>query len=120
MVKVSLLVSLVSVLLLSGCGNNNLYYWGQYENIVRQSYVAPDEVDTATQISELEIDLRKAKDSGKKVAPGFYAHLGMMYAKQGNTAKSEAMLLQEKALFPESSVLIDGMLERAKKNQGIQ
>jgi hypothetical protein len=32
----------------------------------------------------------------------------MMYAKQGNTAKSEAMLLQEKALFPESSVLIDG------------
>ena len=46
MVKVSLLVSLVSVLLLSGCGNNNLYYWGQYENIVRQSYVAPDEVDT--------------------------------------------------------------------------
>jgi hypothetical protein len=47
---------------------------------VRQSYVAPDEVDTATQISELEIDLRKAKDSGKKVAPGFYAHLGMMYA----------------------------------------
>jgi hypothetical protein len=30
------------------------------------------------------------------------------------------MLLQEKALFPESSVLIDGMLERAKKNQGIQ
>jgi hypothetical protein len=38
----------------------------------------------------------QAKDSGKKVVPGFYAHLGMMYAKQGNTAKSEAMLLQEK------------------------
>jgi hypothetical protein len=38
------------------------------ENIVRQSYVAPDEVDTATQISELEIDLRKAKDSGNFLA----------------------------------------------------
>ena len=43
--------------------------------------------------SNWKIDLRKAKDSGKKVAPGFYAHLGMMYAKQGNTVKSEAMLL---------------------------
>ncbi|CAB9543560.1 hypothetical protein BROOK1789C_1031 [Bathymodiolus brooksi thiotrophic gill symbiont] len=117
-VKVFLLISFVGILLLSGCNDKRLYYWGKYENIVRQSYVTPSEVDIDTQISELEIDLRKAKDSGKKVAPGFYAHLGMMYAKQGNIVSSKEMLLQEKALFPESSVLIDGMLERVKKNQG--
>ncbi|AYQ55998.1 DUF4810 domain-containing protein [Bathymodiolus thermophilus thioautotrophic gill symbiont] len=119
-IRTSLFALLVSTLLLSSCGDKRLYYWGKYESIVRQSYTEPDEMDVSTQISELEIDLIDAKDSGKKIAPGFYAHLGMMYAKQGDIVSAEEMFLQEKALFPESSVLIDGMLNRVKKNQGKQ
>ncbi len=105
---------------LSGCGfvNKDIYYWGEYENIVYQSYVAPGEMDVQTQIEQLNTDLQKTEAAGKKIAPGIYAHLGMLYAKQGKHTQSRAALLQEKTLFPEAGVLIDGMLSRAAKNQG--
>ncbi len=108
----------MSVALLGGCTTNkDLYYWGEYENIVRQSYIEPGSVDARTQIEKLNADLQQAEANGKKVAPGIYAHLGMLYAEQGKREQSKEALLQEKVLFPEASVLIDGMLKRANKNQ---
>ncbi|WXU00396.1 MAG: hypothetical protein Ctma_1111 [Catillopecten margaritatus gill symbiont] len=116
----SLFGLLLGALLLSGCvTNKDMYYWGEYETIIRQSYVAPGEMDVQTQIEKLNTDLQKTEAKGKKIAPGIYAHLGMLYAGQGRYTESREALLQEKSLFPESSVLIDGMLNRAMRNQGI-
>jgi hypothetical protein len=101
---------------LGGCvSNQDMYYWGDYENIVRQSYIEPGVMDAQTQIEKLTADLQQAEASGKKIAPGLYAHLGVLYATQGKDGESKAALLQEKTLFPEAGVLIDGMLARADK-----
>ena len=107
----------VSALLLAGCANQEMYYWGEYESIVRQSYVEPGSMDVQTQIEKLSADLQKTEAAGKKIAPGIYAHLGTLYAAQGKYAQSRAALLQEKTLFPEARVLIDGMLGRVDKRQ---
>ncbi|CAB5502013.1 hypothetical protein AZO1586I_1525 [Bathymodiolus thermophilus thioautotrophic gill symbiont] len=114
-----LIVLSINAVLLSGCvSNNSLYYWGEYESVVRQSYVDPGSMDVQTQIEKLNVDLQKTEASGKKIAPGIYAHLGVLYAEQGKREQSRAAFLQEKSLFPESSILIDGMLNRVKENQG--
>ncbi|SMN14362.1 DUF4810 domain-containing protein [Bathymodiolus heckerae thiotrophic gill symbiont] len=103
-------------MLLTSCvTNKNIYYWGEYESIVRQSYVEPGAMDVQTQIEKLNTDLQKTESAGKKVAPGVYAYLGVLYAEQGKYTQSRTALLKEKTLFPEANVLIDGMLNRADK-----
>jgi len=112
-----LIISLASSSLLGGCANKEMYYWGQYESIVRQSYIEPGSMDVQTQVEKLTTDLQEAESSGKKIAPGIYAHLGVLYAEQGKYSQSKEALLQEKILFPESRVLIDGMLNRAENKR---
>ncbi|MDB2705810.1 DUF4810 domain-containing protein, partial [Pseudomonadota bacterium] len=55
----------------------------------------------------------QAESEGKKTPPGIYAHLGFMYAILGNVENSTASFAEEKRHFPESSVLIDKMMNRA-------
>lgn len=47
--------------------------------------------------------------------PGFHAHLGMLYAQQGQDDQALQALLTEKTLFPESTTYIDFLLAKIKK-----
>ncbi|WP_019602501.1 DUF4810 domain-containing protein [Teredinibacter turnerae] len=104
---------------LSACtatrGPGQLYYWGDYEDLIYLSYKKPGNATPAEQIERLSKVIDRAQAEGKAVAPGIYAQLGMMYAMVGNQSAAEQMLMEEKARFPESAVFIDGMLERAKQ-----
>jgi len=94
-----------------------LYYWGDYENLVYEMYNKPGKAPPELQIDKLSQDVEEAESSGKKVAPGIHAHLGMMYAAVGNMAAAEAAFNNEKRLYPESATLLDGMLLRAYENK---
>ncbi len=108
------LIASIAVLVLAGCANNkSMYYWGEYENLIYQSYRTPGEATPDIQVIKLEEDIEKAKAKGKKIPPGIYSHLGMMYAATGNHSLALEALEMEKTLFPESSVLIDGMISRS-------
>lgn len=102
---------------LAGCVTTpkTTYYWGTYEQQLYAMYNKPGEAEPAIQIDKLTADIQAAEDAGKPVPPGVHAHLGMLYAMVGNAPQSEAAFLREKTLFPESTVLIDGMLQRAKE-----
>ncbi len=76
-------------------------------------YKKPGSAPPQQQIVALNETVQRAEDRSLSVGPGIYAHLGYMYALDGQQAKSHAALQQEMALFPESKPLIDGMLERA-------
>lgn len=117
-----ILVPSWGVLLLTGCATNQkeMYYWGEYEQLIRAAYVEPGSADPQTQIEKLSADIQKGESLGKKVAPGIYAHLGFLYAVQGKNSQSKASFLEEKSLYPESAVFIDGMLNRTKKREGNQ
>lgn len=111
--KSLLLVSALSALCLSGCASKSTYYWGEYEQLVHDMYVEPGSADPTTQIEQLTADIQKAQSKGKPTPPGVNAHLGYMYSLQGNTSQAKNAFLQERALYPESAVFIDGMLKRA-------
>ncbi len=113
-----LMVPLMGFFLLAGCATNQeMYYWGEYEQLIHDSYIKPGSADPQTQIEKLNADLQKTENLGKKATPGIYAHLGLLYAIQGKNSQSKAAFMEERSLYPESKVFIDGMLDRAKKNE---
>lgn len=103
----------LALLVLSGCASQkSTFYWGEYEDLLYNMYIEPGSADSTTQISTLIADIEKAEAKNIPVAPGIHAHLGYMYALEGNVAQSKAEFMTEKTLFPESAVLIDGMMNR--------
>lgn len=100
----------------SGCATkSDHYYWGSYESLIYDMYVNPGSADASTQIEKLNTDISKANGLGKPVPPGVYAHLGFMYAIANQPDKAEEAFNMEKANYPESAVLIDGMMSRARE-----
>ena len=116
--KTWVLLALVSMILTAGCAarQQDLYYWGEYEQLIHDAYMKPGAADTTTQIEKLTADIEKASATGKRVPPGIYAHLGFLYAMEGKDSQSKAAFKQEQTLYPESIPLIEGMLKRAGQN----
>ena len=109
---------LLCIFLVAGCATKKeIYYWGEYEQLIHDAYINPGSADPATQIEKLNADIQKSEAKGKRVAPGIYAHLGYLYALEGKDSKSKAAFKQEQTLYPESTVFIEGMLNRAKQNE---
>lgn len=111
--KISFTVIFFLLVITSGCATKkSTFYWGEYENILYGMYIEPGSADSTTQISTLVADIQKAESQNIPVAPGIHAHLGYMYALEGNIDQSKSEFMTEKALFPESAILIDGMMNR--------
>lgn len=113
-----LLITAVTIAVLTGCTMPKPhYYWGEYESLIYKTYHKAGEATPEIQIAKLEEDIQKAKAKGMPVPPGIYAHLGLMYASNGSLSLALEAFETEKVLFPESSVLIDGMIKRVTKNE---
>jgi hypothetical protein len=116
--KNNILTICITVMLFSGCASNDTqYYWGEYENLVYKTHHTPAEVPPSFQIELLQTDIEKAEAAGKPIPPGVYAHLGLMYAANGNKELALVSLTKEKELFPESTRFIDGLIKRSLTNR---
>lgn len=111
----------VVLLFVAGCASTdkNQYHWEEYEPLVYKTHISPDEAPPLLQIEMLEADIAKAYKNKKFVAPGVYAHLGLMYAAAGNKELAVTALNKEKELFPESTKFIDGLIERSFNNKEV-
>src|SRR5574343_1238143 len=101
--SVSLTTAFIAIFL-GGCATNpNLYDWGPYEAQV-YSYFKNESPEV--QIQSLEKHLSTIQAKGTKPPPGFYTHMGWVYAKIGKDTKSRVKLENEKRLYPESTKMI--------------
>jgi hypothetical protein len=107
---------LLVALLLTGCQTavRPLYYWGNYEKTLYQTYKNPEKSSPEEQAAKLEEDLTKAAAQNLSPNPGLHAQLGFVYYQLGRTDAAEKEFAAEKALFPESAVFIDRMLAKLK------
>lgn len=107
---------LLLTLWLTGCQTavRPLYYWGQYENTLYQTYKNPEKTGPAEQAAKLEEDLARAAAQNLSPNPGLHAQLGFIYYQLGKPDAAEKEFAAEKALFPESTVFIDRMLAKLK------
>lgn len=113
-----IIFSIVALLVITGCANNQqTYYWGNYEQLVYNSFKNPEQADPATQLEKLQKDISIAATKGKPVPPGVYAHMGMLYASLGKAEEAKASLKQEASLYPESSQFMNVLLNNMEKGQ---
>ncbi len=108
--KIKLTCLALFALLLAGCNQpdtpRSLYYWdGTYNNAL---YTYLNEGgDANEQISHLENLIQISIQKGYKVAPGLYAHLGLLYLNNGNLGAANANFDKEVQNFPESREYIN-------------
>jgi hypothetical protein len=104
-----------------GCQSGWRYDWGSYQRSVWLMYAAPSDnaADVGKQIDSLEAEIRKTEakaraNEASRVPPGKYAHLGYLYAMQGDQVNCRRCLDSEKRLYPESAHFIDGLMARMR------
>ena len=108
--------AMVMTLALVGCANKptNLYQWQGYQKNV-DDYLRADKQGLDVQVQSMEEDLQKIRTSSGAVPPGYHAHLGLLYGKQGKTEQFAQQMQIEKKLFPESETFVDFLLRNFKK-----
>ena len=108
--KIKLTCLALFALLLAGCNQpdtpRSLYYWdGTYNNAL---YTYLNEGgDVNEQLSHLENLVQTSIQKGYKVAPGLYAHLGLLYLNNGNLGVANVNFDKEVQNFPESREFIN-------------
>ena len=108
--KIGLASLALFAILLAGCGNaggpRSLYYWNGTYSSSLYGYLNEDG-DATEQISRLENLVQTSTQRGYKVAPGLYAHLGLLYLNNGNLGAANANFDKEVQNFPESKEFIN-------------
>ena len=109
-----LAAGLLVLVFLSGCVTPDppLYRWGEYENLIYAGYKNPGSSDPVTDANILAEDMARTEAEGMQVPPGVRVHLGYLYFAQGRDSEARALFEQERKVFPESQVFIDGLLSR--------
>ena len=104
-------------LVLAACGSTqhidtSLYQWGKGEQADSVYQSLTHEGDPQEQLQKLEILTQDLK--GKKIAPGLYAQLGLLYNQAGDANKAAAAFNREAELFPEAKPYMQFLLNRGK------
>ncbi|MEN8254188.1 MAG: DUF4810 domain-containing protein [Verrucomicrobiota bacterium] len=104
------------MLLLAGCASPSLYVWGDYDEWLYDNYKNPknDEelyVDLSALIEKYE---KRQKPGSKPMAPGLYAEYGFLLMRRGENDRATEYYNKEKALWPESTVFMDNMIQVAQ------
>ena len=106
------LISPALLFALVGCGPPSLYVWGEYQDLLYASYIEPGSVDVQDEIGRISDQIERTQQGGKLVPPGVRAHLAFLLYQTGDREGSASMFLAEKEAFPESTVFVDGMIQR--------
>jgi hypothetical protein len=104
----------MSVVLATGCAAPSKYNWGGYENSLYQYYKDP------TKAGELSTVLMETIQGAEKnhgaVPPGLYAEYGYLLLQQGKAKEAVPYFEKEKAKWPESTYLMNSMINTASSN----
>jgi hypothetical protein len=115
----SRLLLICAALAMTACAtpSRNLYAWGNYEDLIYAASAKPGALTPEAQADQLEKDRQIADAAGKRLPPGWRAHLAAVYAQSGRPDLAEQELLAEKAAFPESATLVDRLLANLRKTR---
>lgn len=112
-----LLLALLASAVLGACSTTppTMYQWEGYQPHVYSYLKADTKTGAEQQIAEMETDLEKIRAKGHTPPPGYYAHLGLLYANVGKTDQVVKNFQSEKQLFPESAPYMDYLLSKFSK-----
>lgn len=101
------------LLTVSGCANSGrLYQWGNYEKSLKKIYTSKN-YNLEKDVQEVSKQLNKIESSGRKVPPGYYAHMGLLQLKKQNTGLAKEFFEKEAIAFPESRHFMQQLINKA-------
>ncbi len=108
---------LATAMLLAGCApaTPQHYQWDGYQHQVYAYFKGA--TSPREQIAALDKAQHDAGATGRPAPPGLHAHLGMLYALDGDAGQAVREWENEKTLFPESTPYMDFLM---KKNAAAQ
>lgn len=111
--RLAVLASLLAVMLLAGCAAPGLYQWGNYDQLLYQSYKNPETVVAFRK--SLEVQVAQLEATKQKVPPGVYAEIGTLYFQSGDKVSAVTYYRKERDAWPESKGLMDALISNADK-----
>lgn len=99
---------------LSGCASQRMYYWGDYSNTLYQSKKHPAENSLLSHQQAIETIIVESGKNNLRVPPGVYAELGYIYFRQNKKDLAIQNFHMEKALYPESALLMNRLENAAR------
>ena len=87
-----------------------LYQWERFPQHIDARLRPSASLPISDQTAQLSADLEKIQSETGKVPPGMHAHLGLLYAEQGQLDRFGEQLTAEKDRFPESTTFMDFLL----------
>ena len=108
--KVLLVLSLLTVLLITGCTTTNAntgYYWGNYSGTLYALKTSPGDKSLERHIKELRSIIDNSNKKGIRVPPGVHAELGYRLAQSNQNSEAKAELNKEIITYPESKSFIE-------------
>lgn len=109
---IRLVILSLPILLVGCCKSNDMYYWGEYQNVVYGTYM--DNSAPEQQVEIMQKDVQMANSLCKPLPPGFHAQLGYLYLQLGNLDLAKQEFEIEKQLFPESTLFMDKIINKVK------
>ena len=105
----SLGLTLIGITLI-GCASNK-YSWGDYEDSLYGYYKNPAKAEAL--VLTLEKTIQTAERTQKPIPPGLYAEYGYLLFQQGKAKEALPFFEKEKAKWPESTTLMNSMIQMA-------
>lgn len=105
-----------ALLMLGGCAQKGLYDWGGYSGLMYQNYKKPESVPANLVLLQTHVTALEGRST--KVAPGLYADLGTLYLQAGDRVHAVENYRKERAAWPESAGLMDGMIRNLVSKPG--
>lgn len=104
------------ILILAGCKSTGIYYWGDYSKSFYDYTINPS-YDSREEYEKTLIDIiQKSGEKNKKVPPGVYFDLAMLKVKDGKIGKATEYFNLEQSTYPESTQIVQSVLQQLKRN----
>jgi hypothetical protein len=105
------LILFMAFAILAGCAKPSLYSWGDYGESLELRY----EKENLAQAEQVLREQMAGYDAGKRVPPGVCADYGFLLYRRGDLAGAVLFFEKERNAFPESTFLMNKLIDRIKK-----
>lgn len=106
-------------ILLNGCAQKQIYYFGNYSKTLYSYEKNKDEASFLKHKQELERIISESETRTMIVPPGIYAELGFINLKINKSKQAVHYFQAEKNIYPESQFLMDRLITKAEKKKTI-
>lgn len=113
-------LALLVMVSLTGCANKILYDWAGFNSGVEGHFTTMLKHDVGAISTEQTLEIvsnhvARNNEKGLKVPPGVYAELGTLYLEENNLSQAIFFYRQEQITWPESSVLMEKLIDNLSK-----